>query len=383
MVTAGALLVGCSNDDSASDGEIKVMVVGQFDNPVYALPEGRDTAEAAVDRINSEGGVDGRNIRLVVCDDNRDPNGAGKCARDAVSQNVAAVLSAQTNYATNMQPILAAAEIPYIRYAATQLADLTDPNTWPILAGNIAGGGAAGIAMAKDGCRHVSVARYDADSSKALEDAYTEGYKSSGGAKVAEAVVVAAGAPDVAPIVANYAAQGVDCLGLAVGPADVLKIAQSIKQAGAGIRIYNLAQGYPQDVLDSLDGKVELRAASDLPPLDDPSLEQFRADAAEAGAPLVVTAAHGWTLVHVFAQVVATIDGDIDGPAVTEALQNMKALKLPGLPDVDLTQSSPVPDLPRVFNTFVYVLSVDGTKLVADGEPVDTSSFFKAFVAAQ
>lgn len=49
---------------------------------------------------------------------------------------------------------------------------------------------------------------------------------------------------------------------------------------------------------------------------------------------------------------------------------------------IDSIQSLHVSEFGRVIKTVVYVLGVDGTTSVANGEPVDTSAFYKALAAA-
>src|SRR6185369_17658429 len=99
IVAAGALsLTACSSGGSggskagSSSDPIKIMAFGSFSQPPFAVPEIVTGAQAAVARVNREGGVAGRQVALVTCDDKGNPNGAAACGREAVTDHVAAVV---------------------------------------------------------------------------------------------------------------------------------------------------------------------------------------------------------------------------------------------------------------------------------------------------
>jgi len=72
LLVLGILLAGCS-----SPGPIRVGFVANLTGPNAALGvDGRDGALLAVDRINAEGGVNGKPIELVIRDDLGTPEGA-------------------------------------------------------------------------------------------------------------------------------------------------------------------------------------------------------------------------------------------------------------------------------------------------------------------
>ena len=71
---------------------IKVMVITPEDNDILIIPEARIGVQAAAERINSEGGVQGHPIEVLTCNDQNDPNTAASCAREAVDAGVVAVV---------------------------------------------------------------------------------------------------------------------------------------------------------------------------------------------------------------------------------------------------------------------------------------------------
>ena len=72
---------------------IKVMQIATLTGPSNNVPQDADAGKATAKAINAAGGVNGHPIVLEVCDDKFDPNQAADCARQAVSDNVAAVVA--------------------------------------------------------------------------------------------------------------------------------------------------------------------------------------------------------------------------------------------------------------------------------------------------
>lgn len=101
LITAGvvlllfsASLVGCGGDQSGSEGEqaeegpIKVGMITTLSGPIaqpgQAILRG---VEATIDMINSEGGINGRSIELVVKDDEGKPEIAAQLVSDLASDS--------------------------------------------------------------------------------------------------------------------------------------------------------------------------------------------------------------------------------------------------------------------------------------------------------
>ena len=78
----------------AADGEpIRLMSIYVKNNPAFSQPQTFAGAQARVDAINADGGVNGRPIQLIGCDSNLDPNQEKACIDQAISEQVSAVVS--------------------------------------------------------------------------------------------------------------------------------------------------------------------------------------------------------------------------------------------------------------------------------------------------
>src|SRR5690625_4188700 len=136
-IAAIASLVGltaCS--PTVAEGEqqesTKIMVFGAFSQPPFVLPQIETAAQAAVERVNSEGGIDGVSVQLVSCDDQGNPNTAMECGRQAVDEGVDAVVGTFSLFTDNILPVLTEAEIPFIGSVAFSELETTSENSFPI-----------------------------------------------------------------------------------------------------------------------------------------------------------------------------------------------------------------------------------------------------------
>ena len=97
LVLASILLVACGDDEGESGDEGEPIVVGaavaesgimsQFDEPVV------QGAEIAIDEINADGGVDGRDLELVVSDHQSDLEQVQRSALDVMDQGAEVVIT--------------------------------------------------------------------------------------------------------------------------------------------------------------------------------------------------------------------------------------------------------------------------------------------------
>lgn len=374
------VLAGCAETSAGSGDEnsVKILIAGVFtgENP---YPEGRTVAEAFVKRENDAGGVNGHTIEATYCDDKRDSNAAAQCARQAVSEEVAAYVSFQNNFSDVVVPVLESAKIPMLKSVPTNPMDFSSPNSWTFLSGAISYGAASGVVMAEDKCQTPAAVGTEAASSQFLMKAIGIGLKSAGGVKMLPPITTPVGTPDFAPTVASLRSKGVDCLGLAIPPADSLKVGQSIASTGADIKIYAAAGVINQDVIDQLDGSVEILHVSDFPDLssDDPELKQFHADTKAAGEEPEPYGANAWWTMEAFRQLLEDIDGPVTAETLTATLKKTTDIELPRTPKVDLTKPFDVPGYERLFNRSIHVADVEGTKLKERPELADVTEFYR------
>ncbi|MEC7175118.1 MAG: ABC transporter substrate-binding protein, partial [Actinomycetota bacterium] len=78
---------------------IKVMTVTTLNANGPTYENIKIAAEIAADHIKSNGGINGRPLEVIVCDEQFDPAIAATCARDAVAEDVVSVVGSFTYFA--------------------------------------------------------------------------------------------------------------------------------------------------------------------------------------------------------------------------------------------------------------------------------------------
>ncbi len=94
---------------------IKLMSTGTIESAAFSIPSIPIGAQVAVDEINAAGGIDGRPLELLVCNDELDPNKASGCIQTAVQEGVVALVGGLSVFEPLLVPLLIAENTPMDR----------------------------------------------------------------------------------------------------------------------------------------------------------------------------------------------------------------------------------------------------------------------------
>lgn len=229
--SAPASTAGTGSSGSAATGSaLKIMLEGAISGPVYALPEMVTGAQAAVNRVNSEGGVKGHKLVLISCDDQGNPNNDASCGREAVADHVVAVVGGLSVYDDQFIPPLQAASIPYIGSSDIEPADHTSPVSFPINASVVDYHGTA-AQLARRGCNEAAVIAPDQPGVQAGIAAVQDGFTKSGGKSI-KSYEVPPTLSNFTSIIATADVSGAQCFALTTGPQQTAEILLAIKKSG-------------------------------------------------------------------------------------------------------------------------------------------------------
>lgn len=140
LIACASLAVGCGvipgvTGGAGDDGTITVMTWAPQDTKATNKPGMPALALAYARWINSQGGLNGRKLRVLNCNDHNDSVGAAKCAERAVDENVVAVVGSYSQYGDSFFPTLESAGIPYIGGYGVTGAEFTSPLSYPVNGG--------------------------------------------------------------------------------------------------------------------------------------------------------------------------------------------------------------------------------------------------------
>nr|WP_229871548.1 ABC transporter substrate-binding protein [Streptomyces longisporoflavus] len=192
-LTATALVAVCASL-ATSCGVIPGSAAGAGDDPVTVMtwaPENTKAtnkpgipamAQAYARWVNANGGLDGRKLKVITCNDHNDPVGAADCARKAVDKEVAAVVGSYSQHGQSFLSPLEVAGIPYIGGYGVTDEEFSSPLSYPVNGGEPALMAGNGRQLAAR-CERVALVRPDTiagdDLPGLLDAGLTEGHRRS------------------------------------------------------------------------------------------------------------------------------------------------------------------------------------------------------------
>jgi ABC-type branched-subunit amino acid transport system substrate-binding protein len=370
--TNGAPAATTGSVPPSTGSDIKVMALGQFQNAQFAFPESLSGIEARINTVNAAGGIKGRKISVIPCNDNGDPNTAAACARTAVQDHVAAVIAGFSNFGPNSLPILQAANIPYLNSELNTPVDLTNPMVFTPDGGVPAVAFGIGVAAAQSGCKKVAVLVANNPSGLLSGKEIAAGAK-SGGSTVTTTVSEPLELPDYSAPVTQLVGSGAQCIGLEISPSDFVKFFTALHDSSAPKTVVVLGSGLTtplESQLHGLDnGSIQV-TSSYLP--GQPQTAQFASEmkTQEPKAAQDSFSIAAWSAALLFCDIVSN-SSTVDNATVLAALQQTKNADLGTYPAVSFTPN-PVTSFARLTNTKVFAYTyASGNYTALPGNPFD------------
>jgi ABC-type branched-subunit amino acid transport system substrate-binding protein len=371
LAVTGALLgAGCAGKAATSTATssltgtpVKVMVWDPENTQGSSQPGVRYTAQAYADWINKNGGIKGGPLQLVTCNEKNDPNEAEKCAQEAVSDHVVAVVGSDSLAGDRYMPILQKAGIPYLGGTGVSAAEFSNPLSFPVNGGTPVVFAAHGRQLVESGCKTVAGVRYDLAAAAIVGQFLTLGVTSAGGPPPLD-VKIPISATDLAPQVAA-ATKGNTCVSVILGTASQLFV-QAYVQSGAKNRLGSVVGNLTPQIAASTGGSsspLEGAAVTGYyPPVSDPAWKDFAA--AAKGNKNIDTSSGAeettWVAFKVFTAAAEKLP-QITSTALVQELNTTTGLNTGGLtPPLDWLPSSAlaIPGLTRIHNTTATELTI-------------------------
>ncbi|WP_399886183.1 ABC transporter substrate-binding protein [Streptomyces sp. BBFR51] len=164
LVACASFAAGCGVVPGATGGSgddpITVMTWAPQDTGATNKPGMPALAQAYARWINAQGGLGGRELNVLTCNDHNDSVAAAKCARRAVKEDAVAVVGSYSQYADSFFPVLEGSGIPYIGGYGITNTEFTSPLSYPVNGGQPTLLAGLGSTLA-DSCGPVTLIRPD------------------------------------------------------------------------------------------------------------------------------------------------------------------------------------------------------------------------------
>lgn len=376
VAAAGCGSGSSSGNSGGNSGSIKVMAVGLFSSSVLSLPDMEAGFKAKVAAINAKGGINGRKIDLITCNDKFDPNVSLQCARQAVSEKVVAVLPGYVTYPGQIIPTLQAAGIPYLYGTVAADIEGTSPIAYPLDAGSAGQYFSLGLELTKEGCKKVgAVVASNVSASQGAQ--WLQKAVVQGGGTLDD---VSAGntQADFSAPVAKLVADKVGCLVPIGAPDQGVEVVQASRQQAPDLKIGADTTEFGTSQLTAMgsaaNGIVMTGQFYRTTDTEEAAIKEVVQDFKTYQPKVPLADGFGvqaWSVVDAFSQLVASVKGSITASSLTAAAKSFTP-KVPAYGP--LADKALYSGYPRVRNWSYVVWTVRNGKAVLNSDQFTTPS---------
>ncbi|MET9966541.1 ABC transporter substrate-binding protein [Streptomyces sp. NPDC006356] len=183
LVACASLAAGCGvipgTTGGSGDDTITVMTWAPQNTKATNKPGMPALAQAYARWVNAHGGLGGRKLKVLTCNDHNDSVAAAACADRAIEENVVAVVGSYSQYGDTFLPSLEGAGIPYIGGYGITNAEFTSPLSYPVNGGQPTLLAGLGRELARS-CGRVALVRPDSIAGDELPPLLNSGLEAGG-----------------------------------------------------------------------------------------------------------------------------------------------------------------------------------------------------------
>lgn len=376
--------LGLLPDNGECDDSLAPVVLSietTFESSVLTLIHQVKAAEAAVEAFNGRGGVGGRCMELMSCDDQADPNIAADCARSIVESDAVASVNDTTTFGdAAVAEIFTAANYPRVGQSAGT-PDLSAPNSYNI------GGGSLGTVfqmippLLEAGKTKLAAIHVDA---AAFQGAIglIEAIAGAGGAELVATIPVPAGTTNYDQFVLAAEDAGADGVIMALGDKESVQVLTAAGQLGTELLFSaSLGTWSRAAMLDLGEMGSQMVFNAEVPPASAPveqfpAMAQIIADLSASGEPelqadtLQSSSLRSWLAVYAFVTVMSATDVDnITRESVTAAFNAATDIDMLGIMNPWTPNQVSPGAFSRISNPWYYFATWDGENFVTTDTP--------------
>ncbi|GGO86864.1 lipoprotein [Wenjunlia tyrosinilytica] len=337
-------------------------------------------AQVFAKEVNARGGINGRKLKIITCNEGNDSHKAADCANEAVEAKAAAVVGSYSQFGSSFMPLLETAGIPYVGGYGITTDEFSSALSYPVNGGTPALLAGNGRQLADYGCDTVSLIRPDTAAGD-LMPLFLDGGLHAGRRPRAVDIKALDDATDYTPEARHSVGSDLrgHCVTAALGDRTSTFFDSYRRLEPRHTKLSSVLGSIRQSLVDATggaSGPLEgVYVTGWYPPAADPRWDPMkeavreygfsdqRIDTADPGAQTT------WVAYTAFEEIARTIQGEaIDSDTVRQALDNRKGISTGGLtPPLSwrFEDMLPLRDHSRIVNTAVTYQVVKEGRLVA------------------
>jgi branched-chain amino acid transport system substrate-binding protein len=372
---SGSTAATTATTATTSGAPILVGGMSSLTNPAYSTPQNRDGMQAAIDSLNAAGGINGRPLKLDFCDTAFDRNKELSCARQLISDKVAAVLNpAVLADSSGVEyKLFQDANIPVIGGEGASPAETTSPTAYPLSSGLVGWVYGSVGALVRSGSKKISFLIASGATGPYEYSLAQDALKLVGLTSAGSVVDDTKADPTLDTAAAKLTGGGVDGIVLLISQVDIPLAVKAIRAADYTGKISSITALFSTPAIKAMGSSADgiLLAGQLAFPSDtsNPAVTKFLADMSkyEPKATIDETTLFSWGAVQLFQKVAGPAKA-YDGPAVLAAFVALKTPVDIGITAPYSTTATPeIPAAPRLLNFTVTYGSISGGDVKSDG----------------
>ncbi|MGW4384027.1 ABC transporter substrate-binding protein [Kitasatospora sp. NPDC004531] len=239
----------------ATGKEVTVMTFAPSGTGAADRPGMTALAEAIGRDLNDHGGLAGRKVRVLTCNEHDTTDGATACADQAVGAHAVAVVGSASQYGSSFIPVLEAAGIPFIGGYGLSTPEFSSPLSYPVNGGTPALVAGSGRQLIDAGCKQIALIRPDSRAGDALVSYLSTAVKQT------PIRVLDIKAPEKSNDYSSYARRAIDndrpgnCVLSALGAEPTANLLDPYRRANPkNTQLASVIGSFQQSVVDSTGG---------------------------------------------------------------------------------------------------------------------------------
>ncbi|WP_042403729.1 ABC transporter substrate-binding protein [Streptacidiphilus carbonis] len=377
----GGLAACGGNADASEHGTVTVMTWAPEEGAVGSQAGMPALAAAIAKDFNATGGIGGRQVQVLTCDEHNTSAGAIACANEAVARNVVAVVGSYSQYGSDFMPLLEGADIPYLGGFGLSPEEFNSIYSYPVNGGYLTLLAGNGEQLVKAGCTRVAVVRPKSDLGDTMLGSLKAGLSTGNVSTVDVPVDSGRTEYSAAAVQAIGSDDNGSCVTTALDPASTATFFDDYRrQAPRHTRLSSVIGSVQQSLVDSTGGATgplqSLLATGWYPPDSSPvwnslhalvktyAFTDNRINTADPGEETT------WIAYEVLRKVVSGMTGQITAKSLRIALDNSGPIDTGGQTPAlawGINDTLALSSAPRLVNTRVTFLGVQNGQL-SEGE---------------
>jgi branched-chain amino acid transport system substrate-binding protein len=382
-IAGAALITACSSGSGStsastgakSSGSIAIGFIGSLQSATYSFPETSAAAQAEVDAVNAAGGINGKTVKLSVCNDQANTNQAVACVRQMTNEGAVGVVGGISTVGQTITSDLQAAHLVYTGERPLSPGELNSPISFPMVGGSESTAAGLGMyAATTAGCKRMYMLVSD-DSPAALTGAaFAKGYKYASGGKTVGQTVTPSPSTSYAAAAASAVAFNADCVFTTVDVPEGPKAIPTLRAALPNAKFFTTAGNVPAPILAALGKSADgLYLADSVLPVNatgNATLNKFKAEMAKYQPKATIDgfAVTSWLGTQLLLNTIKSISGPVTAQNVLSAFDHLGTYNGGDvIGNFSFQDKSPVASAAREFNSTYLVFGVEnGTYSVSD-----------------